>query len=86
LVPVPPRVAPPLFDVVEEVPGGVGFVAPDDVPVALDELLEELLELDVGLVLLVVGAVLVLVGVVEDELELLEVQSLAASALTVPAP
>ena len=50
-------------------------------------MLDELLELDVGLLVAVVGAVLVLVGVEELELELLELlQSLLASSLTVLAP
>jgi hypothetical protein len=73
------------LDVVEEVPGGVGFVAPEEVPVPVAELLEEVVELDVEL--LVAGAVLVTVGVDEEVvLELLELQSLAASWLTVLAP
>jgi hypothetical protein len=86
-VPVPLRFAPPLLDV-EEVPGGVGFVA-GDVPVLLDELLEELLELEVGLLLVVVVVVAaVVVGAVDDDVvEVLEVlQSRAASSLTVLAP
>ena len=85
-VPVPLRFAPPLLDV-EEVPGGVGFVA-GDVPVLLEELLEELVELEVGLLLLVVVVAAVLVGVVEDDVvEVLELlQSRAASSLTVLAP
>jgi hypothetical protein len=84
-VPVPLRFAPPLLDV-EEVPGGVGFVA-GDVPVLLDELLEELVELEVGLLLLVVVAAVLVAAVEDDVVELLELlQSRAASSLTVLAP
>jgi hypothetical protein len=87
LVPVPPTFAPPLLEV-EEVPGGVGFVA-DDVPVALDEVLVDVLVLVVGAVLEVVVVVveeeeLVVVEVLVELLELL--QSRAASSLTVLAP
>jgi hypothetical protein len=58
------------------------------VPVLLEELLEELVELEVGLLLLVVVVAAVLVGVVEDDVvEVLELlQSRAASSLTVLAP
>ena len=87
-MPVPPRFAPPLLDVVLEVPCGGGFVAPPpDVLVPLDELLVVVVDAGAELVLVaVVGAVLVLVGVDEDELELLVRQSRAASSLTVLAP
>ena len=58
----------------------------DDVLVLLDELVEELVELEVGL-LVVVGAVLLVVGADDDVLELLGLlQSRAASSLTVLAP
>jgi hypothetical protein len=84
LVPVPPRFAPPLLVVVEEVPGGFGFVAPGEVPVGLVVVVVGLVVVVVGLVVVVVGDVLVVVGaVVVGVVVVVLLQALAASWLTV---
>jgi hypothetical protein len=73
-----------LLEVLVEVPGGVGFVAPGDVPVPVGDLV--VVVVGVVVVVVVVGAVVVVVGVVVGVVGVVLVQSLAASSLTVLAP